>query len=403
MFWEGAVLANLAPVVVVTVNASRPNREIYRPLNNHPNPSQQFTSIMDDRIDFDINDSLKNYLADPLKIPTPEAPSELVDCENDPESFTPALINSILNPVVDSVADNPEAITRRCNFDTLQFLLKCAPTAPVCDSFGWQVDASVASLRDGRRSSVPFRYSAREQNSNCALFARCRSSSALPAASLGKILDLVVSSLSHQVDMANADIEADEQDSISHHKRLLEVFGFLLQWTLATVETKAMEKQASAPAGRGRKGGAKSKAGGKDASWDASSQITTAMDVMSKVLKLKLIRLFVTTSERDTFVSLFTRPVYLVLENESRVKSTVIKMHAFKVLCIAVKHHGHALGKHHGAWFTSLIAAAAQTHIVQSLSYFEHLSEPMAEFLQILSEQYDYPQLAEEVLKWVPR
>jgi condensin complex subunit 1 len=295
---------------------------------------------MDDRIDFDINDSLKNYLADPLKIQTPEAPAELVDCENDPDSFTPALVNSILNPVVDSVADNPEAITRRCNFDTLQFLLKCAPLVPVCDPSAWQ-DASAVSLRD-RCSSVPPPNS--RNNSDCAFFARCRSSSALPPAALGKILDLVVSSLSHQVDMANADIEADEQDSISQHKRLLEVFGFLLQWTLAAVETKAMEKQASAPAGRGRKGATKSKAGGKDANWDASSQITTAMDVMSKVLKLKLIRLFVTTSERDTFVSLFTRPVYLVLENESRVKSMVIKMHAFKVLCVAVKHHGHALG-----------------------------------------------------------
>jgi condensin complex subunit 1 len=42
---------------------------------------------------------------------------------------------------------------------------------------------------------------------------------------------------------------------------------------------------------------------------------------------------------------------------------------------------------------------AAQTAIVQNLTYFEHLSEPMAEFLQILSEQYDYPQLAEDVLR----
>ena len=33
----------------------------------------------------------------------------------------------------------------------------------------------------------------------------------------------------------------------------------------------------------------------------------------------------------------------------------------------------------------------AQTSIVQSLTYFEHLSEPMAEFLHILAEQYDYP------------
>jgi condensin complex subunit 1 len=46
-----------------------------------------------------------------------------------------------------------------------------------------------------------------------------------------------------------------------------------------------------------------------------------------------------------------------------------------------------------------LILTDAQTAIDQSLSYFEHLSEPMAEFLQILAERYDYPQLTEEVLK----
>jgi condensin complex subunit 1 len=85
---------------------------------------------MDERVEFDINDALKYYLDDPKTVPTPEAPNELVDCENDPESFTPALINSVLNPVVDAVAENPEAITRRENFDTLQFLLKCAPTVP---------------------------------------------------------------------------------------------------------------------------------------------------------------------------------------------------------------------------------------------------------------------------------
>lgn len=43
----------------------------------------------------------------------------------------------------------------------------------------------------------------------------------------------------------------------------------------------------------------------------------------------------------------------------------------------------------------------AQTSIVQSLTYFEHLSEPMAEFLHILAEQYDYPQLSDEILKCV--
>ena len=43
----------------------------------------------------------------------------------------------------------------------------------------------------------------------------------------------------------------------------------------------------------------------------------------------------------------------------------------------------------------------AQTSIVQNLSYFEHLAEPMAELLHILAEQYDYPQLTDEILRFV--
>jgi hypothetical protein len=45
------------------------------------------------------------------------------------------------------------------------------------------------------------------------------------------------------------------------------------------------------------------------------------------------------------------------------------------------------------------VCIAAQISIVQNLTYFEHLSEPMAEFLHILAEQYDYPQLADEILR----
>ena len=80
-------------------------------------------------------------------------------------------------------------------------------------------------------------------------------------------------------------------------------------------------------------------------SWDSAAQLQSALDVMSKVLKLKLGKIFLTTSERDTFIGLLTRPVYMVLESEQRVKNTAIKMHAFKVLCIAVKHHGHGYGE----------------------------------------------------------
>ncbi|KAF2876692.1 armadillo-type protein [Massariosphaeria phaeospora] len=314
---------------------------------------------MDARVDFDINDSLKNYDIDPSSIATPEAPQELVDCENDPESLTPALVNSELNPVIDAVAESPDAITRSSYFDTLQFLLKCVPAA---------------SRYTKTYATDP----------NCDLFGRSRYSAQIPPAILGKILDLIVSALSTQADVVHSDLEADEQETLQHHKKLLEMYGFLLRWTISAVETRALEKSASAPT-KGRKG-AKSKSGAsKDGSWDASAQLETALDRMSKVLKLKLARIFVTTSERDTFISLFTKPVYHILENEARVKNTAIRMHCFRVLCIAAKHHGHAY--------------SAQTAINQNLTYFEHLSEPMAEFLQILGEQYDYPQLTEEVLR----
>ncbi|KAK6708467.1 hypothetical protein SNK03_009337 [Fusarium graminearum] len=289
-----------------------------------------------DTVDFDLNDALKHYMSDPASIATPEADGALFDCENDPDALTLPVVNSVLNPIVDAVADNPDAIMRASNMDSLQFLLK---------------------------------YTAH-----------------LPTHALSKIFDLIMSGLSAEADSVHSDIDSpDEQDSVPHHKRLLEIYGFLLQWTIAAVETKAAEKTTTAPVARGRGKPKKGSAKDKDAAWDSATQLQAALEVMCKVLKLKLSKIFLTTSERDTFIGLLTRPVYMVLESEQRVKTTAIRMHCFKVLCIAVKHHGHAY--------------AAQINIIQNLTYFEHLSEPMAEFLHILAETYDYPQLADEVLR----
>ncbi|MCJ1310030.1 Condensin complex subunit [Agyrium rufum] len=293
---------------------------------------------MGDRVKFEINEALKLYLSDPASIPTSEADGALLDCETDPDSLTNTVVNSSLNTIVDAIAENPEALTRSSIFDSLQFLLKSA--------------------------------------------------SQLPSISLSKILDLIVSGLATEAEIIHNDIETEEQDVLAQHKQLLEMYAFVLQWTISIVETKVAEKPANAPTMKSRAGkGTKTKAIAKDGSWDSSSQVRSAMDTMCKVLKLKLGKVFMTTSERDTFVGMFTRSIYLVLESEARVKNTAIRMHAFKVLCIAIKHHGQAFG--------------AQTSILQNLSYFEHLAEPMAELLQILSEQYDYPQLADEILREV--
>ncbi|KAG5917869.1 hypothetical protein E4U61_002358 [Claviceps capensis] len=285
-------------------------------------------------LNFDIHDALKHYMSDPSTIPTPEADSVLVECENDPQSLTNAAINPVLNSIIDAVAHDPDAILRPANMDSLQFLLKL--------------------------------------------------SSFLPTHALSKIFDLVMSGMSAECDYMYNDMDTpDEQGSVLHHKELLEIYGFLLQWTIAAVETKATEKSSAAPIARGR--GKAKKITSKEDTWDSATQLQAALEVMCKVLKQKLSKIFLTTSERDTFIGLLSRPVYMVLESEQRAKTMSIRMHCFKVLCIAVKHHGHGY--------------AAQINVIQNLTYFEHLSEPMAEFLHILAETYDYPQLTDEVLR----
>ncbi|KAK4235553.1 condensin complex subunit 1 [Achaetomium macrosporum] len=343
-----------------------------------------------DSVNFDINDALKHYMDDPANIPTPEADGTLVDCENEPEALADnAVINGVLNPIVDAVAENPDAITRSHIFDSLQFLLKCAPISShpplpsARDTSLLAADTPTPAHRTRPLGSGATDRRLKDPDSE--LFKQSRYTSFLSAHALSKIFDLITSGLATEADVIHHDLESDEQELIAHHKQLLEMYGFLLQWTIAAVETKAAEKSSTTVPTRGRGKPKGKKDAGRDATWDSSTQLETALSTMCKVLRLKLSKIFLTTSERDTFISLLTRPVYMVLESEQRVKSTSIRMHAFKVLCVAIKHHGHGY--------------AAQISIVQNLTYFEHLSEPMAEFLHILAEQYDYPQLADEILR----
>lgn len=79
---------------------------------------------MEERLQFDLNESLKFYLSDPLSVPTPEADSELLDYEGDIDQLPGGFVDSVLNTIVDSVAESPEHLTRPSSFDSLQFLLK---------------------------------------------------------------------------------------------------------------------------------------------------------------------------------------------------------------------------------------------------------------------------------------
>src|SRR5204863_6286599 len=119
--------------------------------------------------------------------------------------------------------------------------------------------------------------------------------SLIPTKALSRILDLVVSGLAVEADIIHHDLESDETEVVQHHKQLLEMYGFLLQWTLSAVETKLAERPpAAAPARRGAGKSSKTKSNPKDGTWDSSVQIQIAMETMCKVLKLKLGKIFVT-------------------------------------------------------------------------------------------------------------
>ncbi|KAJ6262142.1 hypothetical protein Dda_2947 [Drechslerella dactyloides] len=285
---------------------------------------------------FDLAASLRAYSDDPGTISCPDADPGLIAEGGEP--LTVAQINPVLDPIVEAVTIDPDAILKDDNFDNLQCLLKSFP--------------------------------------------------AIPSICASKVLDLITSGLAADTALVHAELESDDPDNLDTHKQLLEAYGFLLQWCIGATENRLEDKGASTVLNTRGGRSAKSKlAKGGASTWDSSAQLLATLEVMARVMKLKLSKMFLTTSERDAFVGLFTRPVYLILENELRAKSIPMKMHCFKILCMAIKHHGHAF--------------AAQISIVQNLSYFEHLSEPMAEFLQILEEQFDYPQLADEVLREV--
>lgn len=139
------------------------------------------------------------------------------------------------------------------------------------------------------------------------------------------------------------------------------MYAFLMRWTLMAVEKRTGEQPATTAA-KGRGKGAKAKSSQKDDNWDPTRQLSKALSTLYKVLGLRLSRIFSTTIERDTFVGLITKPVWRILDNESRVKSVDIKQHCFRILCKAIKAHGQASSESHVAYRLNTADDPPQMH-----------------------------------------
>ncbi|KAH9968475.1 non-SMC mitotic condensation complex subunit 1 [Lactifluus volemus] len=211
---------------------------------------------------------------------------------------------------------------------------------------------------------------------------------------MNKLLDVIMSGFAAEVDAAAHDIDHEYQQTCMAHKIPMEMYAFLLNWSARSVEkVNVPDEDASAAAaptkslkGRGGKAtqwrvASKNKA----AEWSWKDQIVPILTLIAKILKLKTYKIWTVSGERDTFIGCLTAPAYHVTENEQYMKSQPIKLGVYKVVCLAVKYHGHG--------------PATQTSIMHSLQYYEHLSEPMAECLNVLLKEFDHTQLGEEILR----
>lgn len=173
-------------------------------------------------------------------------------------------------------------------------------------------------------------------------------------------------------------IDSGENESFPIYRRYLELFGYLNYCYLDHLR----EEDHSAMGNRSKKQIDRKLLENFETN---CQQVEAEMESISKILQIKLSKLFLTTPERDLFVSLFTRPIWGLMENKERMKIQGVKVLMFKCICEAVKFHGHA--------------SVAQSSIISNLTFFEHLNTPLAELLASLLDTYDYPQLTDEVLR----
>ncbi|KAI0038666.1 hypothetical protein FA95DRAFT_1567609 [Auriscalpium vulgare] len=215
---------------------------------------------------------------------------------------------------------------------------------------------------------------------------------AVPGILMSKLLDAISSGLLAEVEATMHDIDHEEQQVYIAHRTPLEMYAFLLNWfVMAAEKVKGPDEDAPVVPVKSRRGrGGKAAAGrqaarAKAGEWTWMDQIAPTLLLISKVLRLPTPKIWLASGDKETFIGCLTRPAYHVTENEQCMKSQSNRLAVYKVICLAVKHHGHI--------------QAAQTTIMQSLQYYEHLSEPMAECLTVLAKEFDHAQLGDEILR----
>ncbi|ORY51018.1 ARM repeat-containing protein [Rhizoclosmatium globosum] len=137
------------------------------------------------------------------------------------------------------------------------------------------------------------------------------------------------------------DLAGDAQTFDSVHKPAMEIYAFLLHWLVDVAENHAKTAKAaetakeSVTATKGKKKTTKAKADVEGWNWDI--QRCYLLETVVSLLKLEIQRIIISTSERDTFISMITKSVCFLLEDPDSGKNARLKNAAFSVLGLAAK------------------------------------------------------------------
>ncbi|CAR28118.1 ZYRO0D14256p [Zygosaccharomyces rouxii] len=175
-------------------------------------------------------------------------------------------------------------------------------------------------------------------------------------------------------------------DLLSQWRIHLEEYGYLVYVILCFLQEDVHIAAAQTTSlGRGGSKRSNAKSGAVELFKRTCVQLESMCETILKILDIDLGKLFQTTAEKNMFIELFTKPLYLLIEVEPAVKVNSLKMLIQRIISMSVKYHNQE--------------SSAENAIMTNLTYFLHLSNFNAELLQTLNDVYDYPQLTEEVLR----
>lgn len=118
---------------------------------------------------------------------------------------------------------------------------------------------------------------------------------------------------------------------------------------------------------------------------EGMSSFQTFLPCIIDLFEQNLSRMFVTTVEKKTLLDLFMKPIFSFMEMEHIYKNTLLKELLQKILCLLVKLQKEKV--------------SILNLLTENIAYHTFSINFYVNFLNKLYDEYDYPQLTEDVLR----